>query len=117
MADTVQQIAFKLTADDALPVEASLAYVTRLISEPSSLLIVATALAWLLIYTSLLRIAPVGPLFAAAHGYIVTVILASALIFGETISGFEIIGSILIVSGIVILALTEGGTPSKNMGT
>ena len=117
VADTVQQIAFKLTADDALPVEASWAYVTRLISEPSSLLIVATALAWLVIYTSLLRIAPVGPLFAAAHGYIVTVILASALIFGETISGFEIIGSTLIVSGIAILALTEGGTPSKNMGT
>jgi drug/metabolite transporter (DMT)-like permease len=108
VVDTAQQIAFKLTAEHALPVEASLAYVLRLLSQPSSLLIITTALAWLLIYTGLLRVAPVGPLFAAAHGYIVTVIVASAVVFGEAISGREVIGCILILSGIALLGLSEG---------
>jgi drug/metabolite transporter (DMT)-like permease len=107
VVDTTQQIAFKLTAEHVLPVEASLAYVFRLLSQPSSILIAGTALTWLVIYTGLLRVAPVGPLFAAAHGYIITVILASAVIFGEVISGREIIGCILILSGIALLALSE----------
>jgi uncharacterized membrane protein len=108
LVDTAQQIAFKLIAEHVLPVETSLAYVVGLLSQPSCLLIIATALAWLLIYTGLLRVAPVGPLFAAAHGHIVTVIVASAVIFGEAISGREIIGCILILSGIAVLGLSEG---------
>ena len=108
VVDTAQQIAFKLTADDALPIEATWAYVVRMLSEPSVMLIVATALAWLFLYTRLLRVAPVGPLFAAAHGHSITVIAASALIFGEAITWREIIGCILILSGIALLGLYEG---------
>lgn len=107
VVDTAQQIAFKLTSEIALPIEASWAYAVRMLSEPSVLLILTTALAWLFLYTRLLRVAPVGPLFAAAHGYIITVIVASAVIFGETITRREIFGCILISSGIALLGFSE----------
>jgi uncharacterized membrane protein len=106
--DTAQQIAFKVTAERALPLEATLAFFLRLLFQSSSLVIITTALAWLFIYTLLLRVAPVGPVFAAAHGHIVTVIVASAVIFGEAISRQEVIGCILILSGVALLGLTEG---------
>lgn len=108
VVDTAQQIAFKLTAEHALPVEVSWAYAVRMLSEPSVLLIVTTALAWLFLYNRLLRVAPVGPLFAAAHGHIITVIVASAVIFGEAVTRQEILGCILISSGIALLGLSEG---------
>jgi drug/metabolite transporter (DMT)-like permease len=102
VVDTVQQIAFKITAEHAPPLEPNLAFLLRLL-EPSSLVIIAAALAWLLIYTLLLRVTPVGSVFAAAHSHIVTVIVASAVIFGEAITRQEIIGCILILSGVALL--------------
>jgi hypothetical protein len=58
VVDTVQQISFKIVAEHALPIEATPAFILRLLSQPSSLVIIATAIAWLLIYTYLLRVAP-----------------------------------------------------------
>jgi multidrug transporter EmrE-like cation transporter len=62
-------------------------------------------------YVSLLKSAPVGPAYAAAHGHIVTVLIASMAIFGERLSALQVLGVAAILGGVFVLAWTESGEP------
>lgn len=56
-------------------------------------------------WMTLLKHAPIGPAFAAAHLEIVFVLAISAAYFGERLSGTQIAGAACIILGIVCLSL------------
>lgn len=58
-------------------------------------------------WMTLLTRAPVGPAFAASHLEIVSVLILSALLFGERLSIVQMLGAAAIVGGIVCLAIGE----------
>jgi len=61
-----------------------------------------------LVYMTLIKHAPIGPAFAASHMEIVTVTLFSVLAFGDTLTLWQAVGCCAIVTGVVVLAATEG---------
>ncbi|MBH9995088.1 MULTISPECIES: multidrug efflux SMR transporter [Bartonella] len=107
MFDTLGQISFKLSATAALPLEASLGWLYRIFSHPFVYFAILGYVGAFFTWMTLLRRAPVGPAFAASHLEVVTVMIASVLIFGETISLAHFAGALFIVAGIVCLAFAE----------
>ena len=75
--------------------------------EPFVLAIIGCYVAAFLTYTSILKHAAVGPAFAAVHGHVVTVLIVSMVWLGERLTWLQGVGSLLIVAGIVVLAVTE----------
>jgi drug/metabolite transporter (DMT)-like permease len=105
--DTLAQICFKLTANHAMPPEASLGWVLRVLSAPwvygAILCYVGAFVSWM----TLLKHAPIGPAFAASHLEVISVMALSVVIFGERVGAPQLLGSALIIAGIVCLALSE----------
>ena len=60
-------------------------------------------------YVSLLKHAPVGPAYAAAHGHIASVLLISIIFLGERLTALQAVGAMVIFVGVAILAVTESG--------
>jgi drug/metabolite transporter (DMT)-like permease len=112
--DTFAQICFKLTANHAMPPEANLAWVLRVISAPwvygAILCYIGAFVSWM----TLLKHAPIGPAFAASHLEVISVLALSVVIFNEHVGMPELIGCVLIIAGIVCLAIseTDGETPA-----
>lgn len=105
--DTFAQICFKLTANHAMPPEANLAWVLRVISAPwvygAILCYIGAFVSWM----TLLKHAPIGPAFAASHLEVISVMALSVVIFNEHVGMPELIGCVLIIAGIVCLAVSE----------
>jgi drug/metabolite transporter (DMT)-like permease len=55
-------------------------------------------------WMTLLKHAPVGPAFAASHLEVVVVLVLSYVIFGDHLSITQLLGSAVIIAGIVCLA-------------
>jgi drug/metabolite transporter (DMT)-like permease len=108
--DTFVQIGFKLAGNNTLPVTLDLPWLERVIREPWLVGVLAGYGAAFLIYMTLIKHAPIGPAFAASHLEIVTVTLFSVLVFGDTLTLWQALGCCAIVSGVVVLAATEGHT-------
>jgi drug/metabolite transporter (DMT)-like permease len=53
----------------------------------------------------------VGPAFATSHLDIVTVLLVSVTVLGETLSRTQGVGAVLILTGIGIMAATRSPKP------
>ncbi|MGE5510935.1 MAG: EamA family transporter [Bacteroidota bacterium] len=107
--DTASQVFMKLAAEGITRMDDG-AWLSKVAQEPLILLVLLCYLGAFLTYISLLRYAPVGPAYAAAHGHIVTVLLLSILFFGERLSLVQGVGVLAIVTGIAILAVTETQT-------
>jgi len=107
--DTMGQISFKMTAGDAAPLEASLGWLTRILSTPWLYVAICGYIGAFFTWMTLLRRAPVGPAFAAAHMELVTVMIASYFIFNEQLDMPRFIGAALIIAGIIVLAFAETG--------
>jgi drug/metabolite transporter (DMT)-like permease len=105
--DTFAQICFKLTANHAMPPEANLAWVIRVMSSPWVYGAIACYVGAFVSWMTLLRHAPIGPAFAASHLEVISVMALSVVIFGERIDAPQLIGSALIIAGIVCLAVSE----------
>ncbi|MBZ0223303.1 MAG: EamA family transporter [Dokdonella sp.] len=105
--DTFAQVCFKLTANHALPPEANLAWVLRVASSPWVYAAIACYIGAFITWMALLEHAPIGPAFAASHLEVVSVLALSVVIFNERISAAQLIGSALIIAGIVCLAISE----------
>lgn len=105
--DTAAQVCMKLAADRAGSTPGLDAWLWRLATEPLVYLIVGLYVVSFSTYVTLLKYAPVGPAYAAAHGHIVTVSLVSVIFLGERLSALQIVGGIAIVLGVAILAVTE----------
>lgn len=105
--DTFAQICFKLTANHAMPPEANLEWLIRVMSAPWVYGAIACYIGAFVSWMTLLRHAPIGPAFAASHLEVISVMALSVVIFGERIGAPQLIGSTLIIAGIVCLAISE----------
>ena len=105
--DTLAQICFKLTANHAMPPEANLAWVMRVMGSPWVYGAIACYIGAFVSWMTLLKHAPIGPAFAASHLEVISVMALSVVIFGEHIGAAQWIGSALIIAGIVCLAISE----------
>jgi len=105
--DTAQQVFGKLTGDRIGEFGLDAAWLARLAHEPLLLAVLCLYVSAFVIYSWLLRHAPVGPSYLALHGYVVTTFLISMLFFGERFTLLQLAGCALIVGGIVLLAVTE----------
>jgi len=105
--DTAQQIIAKFAGDRIGAFVFDGAWFERLAREPLVHILIGLYLAAFLIYSWLLRHAPVGPSYAALHGHVVTTFLFSIVFLGERLTLLQLSGCALIVGGIVLLAATE----------
>jgi drug/metabolite transporter (DMT)-like permease len=106
--DTFVQIGFKLAGNNTLPVTLDLPWLGRVGQEPWVVGVLLGYGAAFLVYMTLIKYAPIGPAFAASHMEIVTVTLFSVLVFGDTLTLWQAVGCCAIVTGVVVLAATEG---------
>jgi multidrug transporter EmrE-like cation transporter len=105
--DTVAQVLVKIAGNRITAFEPDPEWLLRALREPliyAIMLLYAGAFA---VYVTLLKHAPVGPAYAAAHGHIVTVLIVSILFFGERLSILQALGGLAIMAGVLILAITE----------
>ncbi|MBP7337714.1 EamA family transporter [Niveispirillum sp.] len=111
--DVLAQLGFKLAGDAALPVEADIGWLLRLLSQPGTYMAIIGYLGAFLTWMSLLKHAPIGPAFAASHLEVVVVMPFAVMLFGETVHGPQLLGAVAIVAGILCLAM-EGnpGSPT-----
>ena len=107
MFDTIAQCSFKLAAEHAQPLAMSVEWIIRVFSGHWIYVSIAGYIFTFFTWMTLLKKAPVGPAFAASHFEVVTVMIASVWLF-------KLIGTILIVSGIMFLALAESKLTNKN---
>lgn len=105
--DTASQVLVKLAGERITAFEPNSAWLLRAVSEPLVYLVVLLYAAAFAVYITLLKQAPVGPAYAAAHGHIVTVLIISILFFGERLSALQALGGVAIMSGVLLLAATE----------
>ena len=113
MFDTVAQCSFKLAAEHAQPLAMSIEWLVRVFSGHWIYVSIAGYILTFFTWMTLLKKAPVGPAFAASHLEVVTVMIVSIWLFHEPITLFKLIGTILIVSGILFLALAESKLAKK----
>jgi drug/metabolite transporter (DMT)-like permease len=103
--DTLTQACFKLTALHAAPLAMDIGWVQRVLSTPWVYGSIAGYLGAFFTWMTLLKHAPVGPAFAASHLEVVAVLALSVLVFGEHLSIGQLLGSAVIVAGIICLAV------------
>ncbi len=106
--DTAAQLALKSASTGALPLQFSVAWLSRLVHEKALYVAVLGFVSAFLVWMALLRHAPIGPAFAASNLDIVTVLLASHWIFGEHLGWWQTLGAGLIVAGVGCLAMASG---------
>jgi len=104
--DTASQVAVKL-AGERIGTGSDAAWLMRVAQEPLIYFVLACYGAAFITYVALLKHAPVGPAYAAAHGHIVTVLIISILFLGERLTLLQGLGSVAILAGLTILACTE----------
>jgi drug/metabolite transporter (DMT)-like permease len=102
--DTATQVAFKLAAERTGEFAAAASWLRAAALSPWIWIAVAGYLGAFLTWMTLLEHAPVGPAFAASHIDVVTVLVASALFFGERLTPARIGGAVLIIAGIFLLS-------------
>ena len=101
------QISFKYAGTQALPVQASLAWLLRVFGQPWVYGAVVGYIGAFFTWMALLKHAPIGPAFAASHLEVVSVMLLSIWLFDEHLTLPRVLGAIAIVAGIVCLGLDE----------
>jgi multidrug transporter EmrE-like cation transporter len=104
--DTAGQVGIKF-AGERIGAGQDAGWLVRMIDEPLIYAVLLCYTGAFATYISLLKYAPVGPAYAAAHGHIVTVSAISILFLGERLSLLQGLGALAILAGIAILAITE----------
>ncbi|EIL94723.1 DMT family transporter [Rhodanobacter spathiphylli] len=105
--DTLAQISFKVAGSQALPVQASVAWLLRVFGQPWIYGAVVGYVGAFFTWMALLKHAPIGPAFAASHLEVVSVMLLSIWLFDEHLTVARVLGAIAIIAGIVCLGLAE----------
>jgi multidrug transporter EmrE-like cation transporter len=104
--DTASQVGIKL-AGERIGTGWDAAWFWRVVEEPLIYFVFVCYGGAFASYVVLLRYAPVGPAYAAAHGDIVMVLIISILFLGERLTLLQCAGGLAILAGIAILAFTE----------
>lgn len=107
IVDVLGQVGFKYTAIEALPLALDFQWFARVVVQPWLWVALACYVATFFIWLTLLRVAPVGPSFAASHMEIVMVMFVSVHLFDESLSVGKLVGATFIMVGIVCLAVAE----------
>jgi multidrug transporter EmrE-like cation transporter len=102
--DTFGQVGFKMVAERTHPVLPEIAYLVRLLHEPWVIAVIVAYIGAFIVYMSLMKSAPIGPLFAASHLELVTVAIVGVVVFGESLGPMQIVGCLAILGGIALLA-------------
>ena len=105
--DTWTQVAFKLAARRTGPFALDVAWLHAAALNPWIFGAILGYLGSFVSWMTLLEHAPVGPAFAASHADVVTVLIFSAVLFGEHLTPARMGGAACIVAGIVLLSLSE----------
>jgi drug/metabolite transporter (DMT)-like permease len=105
--DTLAQVSFRIAGVHAFPPQADVQWVLRVLGQPWTYGAIAGYIGAFFTWMRLLRHAPIGPAFAASHLEVVSVLLVSAMFFGERIGLLQAAGAACIVAGIGCLALGE----------
>jgi len=106
--DTASQVCIKLAGNRIGPFELQATWLVRATAEPLIYLVLLFFACSFVVYITLLKYAPVGPAYAAAHSHIVSVLMVSIFVFGERLSLMQALGATAIIAGVTILAATEG---------
>ena len=112
--DTVAQISFKFAANDALPLEGTATWLLRVFGQPWVYGALLGYCGAFFTWMTLLEHAPIGPAFAASHLEIVAVLGLSGWLFGEHVSVLQMLGGLMIFSGIACLAFSESRNDSSS---
>lgn len=107
LVDTWTQVAFKLATRQAGEFALVSSWLKAAAFSPWIYGAIAGYLAAFFIWMTLLEHAPVGPAFAASHLEVVTVLMISVPLFRERLTPTQIAGAACIVTGIVLLSLSE----------
>ena len=110
--DAAAQISVKLAGTHALPLEPSVDWLFRLATHPWIYGAIVSYLGAFFTWMTILKHAPIGPAFAASHLEIVGVLILSHSLLGEHISAGQLVGTALILSGIVCLGISESRAPA-----
>jgi drug/metabolite transporter (DMT)-like permease len=102
--DTTGQMGFKLAATGAGAARLDWQWLFAIFSGPWVYLAAAAYVGAFFVWMTLLQHAPIGPAFAASHLEIVTVLILSVTLLGETLSVWQITGSGFVLAGIAVLA-------------
>ena len=105
--DTLAQVSFKLAANHAMPLAFGVAWMLRVFTAPWIYGAIVGYIGAFFTWMTLLKRAPIGPAFAASHLEVISVLAISVLYFDERLSWPQLLGSVLIVAGIVCLARSE----------
>jgi len=104
--DTLIQIAFKLAAVRIGPFQLSPTWFASALTDAWVYVAIAGYLITFVAWMVLLERAPIGPAFVASHLQVVTVLVASVVLFHEHLQNRQIAGALCIVAGIVCLAFS-----------
>ncbi|GAC1368958.1 MAG: hypothetical protein NVS3B3_01010 [Aquirhabdus sp.] len=105
--DTLGQMCVKQTATQALPLQANIAWLMRILTHPWIYGAVFGYIGAFLTWMTLLKKAPLGPAFAASHLDVISVMFCSYWLLNEHLSLVQLIGAVVILVGIVCLAFGE----------
>lgn len=111
LIDTWTQIAFKLASKQTGEFMMSARWFSAAAISPFIYAAIAGYICAFLAWMTLLEHAPVGPAFAASHLEVVTVLILSVPLFGEHLSAGKLAGAACIVTGIIMLSLSESRAP------
>lgn len=105
--DSIGAISFKIAGDHALPVQANVAWLLRIFTNPWVYGAVIGYIGAFFTWMTLLKHAPIGPAFAASHLEVVSVMLLSVWLFNEHLTLGRVLGALAILAGIVCLGFAE----------
>ena len=109
--DTAGQMGFKLAASSAGALRLESQWLVAIFTSPWVYVAVGAYAGAFFVWMTILEHAPIGPAFAASHLEIVTVLLLSVLLLGESVSKPQLLGGALVLAGIAVLACGESRKP------
>ncbi len=105
--DTTAQLGLKYTAIHAMPLVTNLEWLLRILTQGWIYMALVGYLGAFFMWLTLLKQAPIGPAFAASHLDVISVMLCSHWLLGESLSPRQLLGGGLILLGILCLAYSE----------
>lgn len=105
--DTLTQISFKYASIHAMPMSMDIDWLIRVFSHPWIYGAFIGYLGAFFTWMSLLKHAPIGPAFAAAHMELITVSILSVWLFHEPMTIAKVFGAAFILVGVIFLAKDE----------
>ena len=105
--DTLTQVSLKMVTTRTGEFAATLEWFLQIASSAWILGAILGYLGAFAIWMTLLKHAPIGPAFSAAHLEVVPVLAISAVVFGERLGLAQIAGAVCIILGVFCLSLSK----------